>query len=263
MASARSPATPVTTASRSSAGMTYFRSTRVSSSASALSSSRVTVGSGATASTVIGSPSRRRSARPAGWRSRRGGVVHLDRRRVVDQVDAQRGHPGDPGVEEQLETLGEGGLVGEGGVEHDDLVPAGARGRSAAVRDGENRDQTGHQRHRQHDVGGAEAADQPDRQGGEVVGDLVLAELVGAQPDDRQHAEEAQPQADRRGAARQHDRDRQDTDVDGDEGGDEVGPAVAGVVDGQGEDEDGDQVGAGEEVGEHGRRPCRAGLSTT
>ena len=82
----------------------------------------------------------------------------------------------------------------------------------------------------------------------------MLAELVGAQPDDRQDAEEAEPEADRRGAAGQHDGDRQHADVDGDEGGDEVGAPVAGVVDGQGQDEHGDQVDAGEEVGGvHGR----------
>ena len=77
----------------------------------------------------------------------------------------------------------------------------------------------------------------------------MLAELVGAEPDDREDAEEAQPEADRGGAARQHDRDGEDADVDGDEGRDEVRAAVARVVDGHGEHEHGDEVDGGEEVG--------------
>ena len=43
--------------------------------------------------------------------------------------------------------------------------------------------------------GSAQAGDQAERQRGEVVGDLVLGDLVGAQPDDRQHPEEAEPES--------------------------------------------------------------------
>jgi hypothetical protein len=111
---------------------------------------------------------------------------------------------------------------------------------AAGVQDGHDH---GHQRQCERDVPGAQPAEQSQRQRGEVVGDLVLVELGGPEPDDRQDAEEAEPQPGGHGAVRQGDRDRQHADVDAEVGDDQVPAPVAGEVDPEGEQADGEQVG--------------------
>ena len=99
------------------------------------------------------------------------------------------------------------------------------------VGDGQDRDHHDHQPGAEQAQAAAQPGDQAEREGGEVVGDLVLGDLVRAQPDDRQHAEEAEPEAGAdRGRAEDQD-DSQHADVDAEEGDHQVTPVMAGEVD--------------------------------
>jgi hypothetical protein len=95
--------------------------------------------------------------------------------------------------------------------------------------------------------GGPEAVHQPEGERDEVVGDLLLGDLVRAQPDDRQDAEQAQAEADPGLGAGEQGGDGEHADVEGGVGQQQVAALVASEVDGVGEHGDGGQVG-----GDHG-----------
>ncbi|GAB3999816.1 hypothetical protein GCM10029992_29700 [Glycomyces albus] len=88
----------------------------------------------------------------------------------------------------------------------------------------------------------ADAADQAEGEGGEVVADVPLGDLVRAEPEDRQDAEQAegQPQAHLLG---QHEgRHREHADVQSGVGERQIGAAVASEVDTPRQDGDREQV---------------------
>jgi hypothetical protein len=60
---------------------------------------------------------------------------------------------------------------------------------------------------------GGEPAEQAEGERAEVVGHLVLGQLVGPQPDDRQHSEQAQAEPEAHSAVEQHRADRHHADV--------------------------------------------------
>ena len=131
------------------------------------------------------------------------------------------------------------------------VLAAGAGRDPVVVADRDDGDDRDHQSEVQGAGAGAETAEQAEGQGGEVVGDLVLGQLLRAQPDDRQDAEEAQPQAGTDGAGGQGRGDSQDPDVGGEVGDDELGPTVAGQEEAEDQDADGDEVGQVGDVGRH------------
>ena len=106
-----------------------------------------------------------------------------------------------------------------------------------------------HDRHQHRRCGGGEPAggrsetvDEPEREGDEVVGDLFLGDLVRAQPDDRQDAEQAQTKPDAGLGAGEQDGDREHPDVQGDVGQQEVAALVSAEVDGVGQQHDRGQI---------------------
>ena len=116
------------------------------------------------------------------------------------------------------------------------------------VADGQRRDDQHHQPGAEQAQAAAQPGEQAERERGEVVGDLVLGDLVRAQPDDRQHAEQAEPETGADRGRAEHQADREHADVDAEEGDHEIAAMVPGEVDAEGQDRDGDQVG-----GDHGR----------
>ena len=89
-----------------------------------------------------------------------------------------------------------------------------------------------------------EAGEQAERQRREVVGDLLLRDLIRAQPDDREDAEQAHPQPDADLDRSQRRGDRDDPDVEGNIGQQQIPAAVTAEVQDIGEYDDGDQIGA-------------------
>ena len=101
-----------------------------------------------------------------------------------------------------------------------------------------------HRRHggRQPAGGRSETVDKPEGEGDEVVGDLLLGDLVRPQPDDRQDAEQAQTEPDAGLGTGEQDGDREHADVQGDVGEQQVATVVAAEVDGVGQQHDRDQI---------------------
>ena len=89
---------------------------------------------------------------------------------------------------------------------------------------------------------GGQPGDQADRERGEVVRHFALRDLGGAQPDDRQHAEQSEAEAERHLGRAERGGDGQHADVDAEEGDDEVAAAVSAVVEGEAEDQCGGEV---------------------
>lgn len=87
--------------------------------------------------------------------------------------------------------------------------------------------QGGHEGTAQDDVADRDPAEQPECQGDEVVGNLVLGEFVGAKPDDRQNPEQAEPDADADIDPGEDRRDRQHAEVDAEKGRGEIAAVMA------------------------------------
>ena len=181
-------------------------------------------------------------------------VADVDDGGVVDQVEALDVEVEHLGAEELPEQAGELVLVADGAVERDHLIAVAAHelGVVAHEQGGEN------QRHEDggQSEAGRHAADQTDGQGREEVGDLALGQGGGAQPDDRQDAEEPQAQP-RSQALRvgQQEGDCQHAHVDADVGGHKVTAPVAGYVEGPHQDGQSHYVDAdGGECGKCHRR---------
>jgi len=105
------------------------------------------------------------------------------------------------------------------------------------------------------DVRRRQARHETHRQRREVVGDLALRDLGRAQPDDRQHAEESEPQSEGDLGRAEHARDGKHAHVDAKERHDQVATVMPAVIEGEAQDGsakkvDGDQEerGNGHEV---------------
>ena len=103
----------------------------------------------------------------------------------------------------------------------------------------------------------AEAAEEAEREGREVVRDLGLRQLGRAEPDDRQDAEEPEPQPGADAARRERRRDREHPHVDAEVGDHEVAPAVPGEVEAEREDGDRDEVDEVQDGLGHEASGCR------
>ncbi|MBM7804340.1 hypothetical protein JOD57_000177 [Geodermatophilus bullaregiensis] len=148
-------------------------------------------------------------------------------------------------AQQGLQVADEGRLVGDPDVYSDEVLAITAR--QAEVPGGpHHRDDQRHERGGQGGRAVAPAAERAQRQGGDVVGDLVLVELGGAQSDDRQDAEEAGTPAGADAAAAQRGGDGEDADVHAEVGHDQVTAAVAREGDAERQDADGGEVGGGE-----------------
>lgn len=141
-------------------------------------------------------------------------------------------------------------LVDEGPVDDDHLAAVGAEERGM-VDERHRRDDEGHEPEGRHRGRRRQPADEAEGEQREVVGDLVLGQLVRAEPDDREHAEETQTDPRAHGGAREERRHREHPDVDSEEGDDEVATSVPGPVDAEGQQCRGGQVGGVEGEGGH------------
>ena len=154
-------------------------------------------------------------------------------------------------AEQLLEPCPQLLLVGVGVVEHDHLLAVRAE-HPGMVADEDREQQRRHQRGRQPRRVDREAAEQPERESDEEVGDLALLHLGGAEADDRQHAEQAESESGADLGRRQRLRHGEHGDVDAEEGDHQVAPPVPGEVQAEHEHHHGGDVG-GEEGGEwHG-----------
>ena len=181
-------------------------------------------------------------------------VADVDDGGVVDQVEALHVEVEHLGVEELSEPAGELGLVADGAVERDHLVAVAAHEPGVVTHEqgGENQcHENGGQ-----SKAGRHASDQTEGQGREEVGDLALGQGGGAQTDDRQDAEEPQPQPCSQALrVGQQEGDRQDAHVDADIGGHKVPAPVSGYVEGSYQDGQSHHVDA--DGGECSEGHCR------
>ena len=147
-----------------------------------------------------------------------------------------------PGTQRLLQVRDQRGLVRVGLVQHDYLVPVPAQ-QLWMIADEHHHDDHRHQRESQPVRGGGQTGQQAQCESREVIRDLVLFQLGGPQPDDRQHAEQAQSHArgDRRG--RQHAGHGEHADVDDKVGHHEVAAAVPREVQGKDEQADRQPIG--------------------
>ena len=88
------------------------------------------------------------------------------------------------------------------------------------------------------------AVDEPEHEGDEVVPDLLLRDLGGAQPDDRQEGEQPDPERHAERAVGDERRHREEPDVHPDEAEDEILALVAREIDAVRERGDRDEVDA-------------------
>lgn len=170
-------------------------------------------------------------------------IPDLDERRVVDEVDALDGQVQHPPAEQHFEVSAQGLLVGVRGVQAQLPLPM-AREQAGMV----TGVQRGHDEHHQPGVEKVEGLGQPgqqtERQRREVVGDLVLRDLVRPQPDDRQNPEEPHPHPDPDRRRPEHHRHGEHPDIDTEKRGDQVPPVMPREVDREGQEGDGDEIGA-------------------
>ena len=177
-------------------------------------------------------------------------VADVDHGDVADQVGLGNDHPLDAGSEQLFEPGSQLHLIGDRLVQGDRLL-AVPREESGVI---------GHEHHDQDQGAGhrghpewfrPQPADQPQGERGEVVSDLLLGQLGGAQPDDRQHAEQAQSEPGCDGCTGEHRGHREHAGVQRHVGDQHVATAVAGEVDPVGQNGDGHHVEGQDQYGAH------------
>jgi hypothetical protein len=156
------------------------------------------------------------------------------------------------GGQQPLQRSMQLGPVEVGHVEGHQL-PVGATTEPWMVDGVHDRHQHGRQGRGEPAGGRSEAVDEPEREGDEVVGDLLLGDLVRAQPDDRQDAEQAEAEPDASLGTGEQDGDREHTDVQGDVGEQQVAAVIAAEVDGVGQQHDRGQIAREPGQQGHGR----------
>ena len=179
------------------------------------------------------------------------GVADVNDRFVVDEVQFLNGGRVDGAVEDLLEAGVQVAVAGDGAVQDDCLVPVGRQYPWVVAHEHHQEDQ-GHQGQRQPHGLDPQSRNEAKGQGGEVVSHLVLGQLGGAEPDDGQDPEEAQPEAEAGGRAGEGNGHGHDADIHAEVGDDEVAAPVPAQVQGERQDGDGGQVGGDEKKGCHG-----------
>jgi hypothetical protein len=179
-------------------------------------------------------------------------VADVDDGDIAHHVDLEDDHVAHLGGEQPLQRSMQLGTVGVGHVEGHQLT-VGATTEPWMVDGVHDRHQ--HGRHGGGEPAGdrSETVDEPERESDEVVGNLLLGDLVRAQPDDRQDAEQAQTEPDAGLGTGEQDGDREHPEVQGDAGEQQVAAVVAAELDGVGQQHDRGQIARESGQQGHGR----------